>query len=104
TYVEGSADNGGTLNGNKLQWTIDVPVGSTPKTVAFKVKVNEDLTGVPSIANTATITDETNPTNPAEENPKTATTPSYDTEQNSSFEVTSVITSTDASGKATPNT
>lgn len=102
-YITGSADNAGILDGNTLKWNIDIPVGTTPKAVSFKVKVNTDLTLIPSISNTATITDDTPPTDPAEPNPKQASTPNYDTEQNASFEVTSSIQSSDPSGNATPN-
>lgn len=104
SYVEGSASHGGSLINNALKWVIDVPVGNTPVTVSFKLKVGKDLTGVASISNTATVEDDTTPTNPAEQNPKTITSGSFDTEQNSSFEVRSWIESTDNSGKATPNT
>ena len=45
TYVEGSADNGGTLTGDVLTWNLmAVPTGTTVS-VTFKVKVNDDVSG-----------------------------------------------------------
>ena len=45
TYVEGSADNGGTLTGDVLTWNLmAVPTGTTVS-VTFKVKVNDDVNG-----------------------------------------------------------
>ncbi|WP_342330360.1 Ig-like domain-containing protein [Pedobacter sp. FW305-3-2-15-E-R2A2] len=63
TYVTGTADNGGVLTGSTLNWVINIPVGQ-PKTVSFKVKVADNLTGVAAIKNIATITDPANPTTP----------------------------------------
>ncbi|WP_079716922.1 DUF7507 domain-containing protein [Parapedobacter luteus] len=58
TYVEGSADHGGMYDagGNRLEWTVDVPYGQSVN-VRFDVRVPADLTGLPGIANTATVTD-----------------------------------------------
>ncbi|RZM29675.1 MAG: DUF11 domain-containing protein [Pedobacter sp.] len=94
TYIAGSADNGGTLTGNTLNWTIDVPFGQS-KAVTFQVKVADDLTGVPSIGNTATVTDPTNPTTP-----QTPTVPPTTTDQTADFTLTSTVTSTGTDGKA----
>ena len=45
TYVEDSADNGGTLTGDVLTWNLmAVPTGTTVS-VTFKVKVNDDVNG-----------------------------------------------------------
>ena len=45
TYVEGSADNGGTLTGDVLTWNLmAVPTGTTVS-ATFKVKVNDDVNG-----------------------------------------------------------
>ncbi|TDO19618.1 DUF7507 domain-containing protein [Pedobacter duraquae] len=96
TYIAGSADNGGTLTGNTLNWTIDVPFGQS-KAVTFQVKVTDDLTGVPSIGNTATVIDPTNPGTP-----QTPTVPPTTTDQTADFAVTSMVVSTGTDGKAHP--
>lgn len=57
TYVTGSADNNGTLNGNELKWTINNVLPDAVVTVSFKVKVVE--TNV-TIVNGATILEGTN--------------------------------------------
>ncbi|SHH05041.1 conserved repeat domain-containing protein/gliding motility-associated C-terminal domain-containing protein [Pedobacter caeni] len=61
TYVAASADNSGVLTGSTLNWLVDVPVGLS-KIVTFKVKVADNLTGVVTIKNVATVTDPTKPT------------------------------------------
>lgn len=59
TYVDGSADNGGVYADGKLTWQIDdVPAWQTV-TVAFKVKVNENI-GAQTLENKATITADNN--------------------------------------------
>lgn len=53
TFV--SAGNGGTVAGGVLTFAnVNVPVGGTA-TVSFRVKVNTELTGVPSIYNVALV-------------------------------------------------
>lgn len=102
TYIAGSASHSGAYDNisNTLTWNVNIPVGTTLNT-EFKVKVNNDLSGIASIKNTATVKDDTNPTNPTESNPKTVSTPYYDTEQNASFQVTSSISSS-SGATATP--
>ncbi|WP_158622581.1 Ig-like domain-containing protein [Pedobacter sp. KBW06] len=63
TYVEGTVDYGGGLTGNTLNWVVDLAFGES-KTVSFKVKVADDLTGVATIKNSATVTDPANPLTP----------------------------------------
>jgi gliding motility-associated-like protein/uncharacterized repeat protein (TIGR01451 family) len=63
TYVEGSVDHGGGLTGNTLNWVVNLAFGES-KTVSFQVKVADNLTGIATIKNTATVTDPTIPTNP----------------------------------------
>lgn len=105
TYVNNSADNNGTLTGTDLKWTIDVPFGET-KTVIFSVKVSTDLTGIPSIGNTAIVTDPNTPNIPdspgSPGNPQNPSVPNTDTEQVFDFTITSSLTSSNANGKASP--
>lgn len=56
TYVEGSADMGGTYAGTHLSWILDVPKGESI-TVSFNVRVDESKVIVP---NTAVIRDGVN--------------------------------------------
>ena len=53
TYVEGSADNGGTFAEGKITWNVTIPAGETVK-VSFKVKVEENI-GKADIENVAQI-------------------------------------------------
>ncbi len=93
TYVAGSADNGGTLTGNILNWTIDIPIG-TQKAVSFKVKVADDLTSIASIGNTATVTDPTDPGNP-----QTPTVPPVPTDQLRKFSSTKTVSGLNVNSK-----
>jgi gliding motility-associated-like protein/uncharacterized repeat protein (TIGR01451 family) len=61
SYVEASASNDGSLSGNAVNWTVNVPFGES-LSVTFKVKVNDNVTGINEIINTASITDPSNPT------------------------------------------
>ena len=56
TYVIGSADNGGVYKNGTITWTFENVPAWTTVTVAFKVKVNDNVAAV-SIQNTATATD-----------------------------------------------
>ncbi len=58
TYEAGSADQGGTFDGddNLVTWTVDVPFGETIQ-MRFQVRIDEDLTGLTEILNTALVTD-----------------------------------------------
>ena len=74
TYVENSADNGGTLTGKTLTWTKNVASGETFK-VTFQVKVDADVKGQ-RIDNTAHVDDglaaaDTNTTKNPTPTPKT---------------------------------
>lgn len=55
TYVDGSADNGGTYNNGVVTWTKDVAANAAI-TVSFKVKVNVGV-GETTISNKAIITE-----------------------------------------------
>ena len=63
TYVDGTADLGGSLTGSTLNWVVNLAFGES-KTVSFQVKVADNLTGIATIKNVATVTDPTIPTNP----------------------------------------
>jgi|GEM_PF-1087383 len=54
TYVANSASDGGTLSGGILNWTVDVPYGTT-KQLTFEVKVADDLLAIAQISNTAIV-------------------------------------------------
>ncbi|WP_187774917.1 gliding motility-associated C-terminal domain-containing protein [Pedobacter sp. BS3] len=97
TYIDASANNGGTLTAGVLNWTVDVPVGQSLP-VSFRVKVADDLTNFASIGNKATVTDPDDPGHP--QNPEVPPTP---TDQRSDFTVTSSVASTNPDGKAHPD-
>ncbi|RQP10628.1 MAG: DUF11 domain-containing protein, partial [Parapedobacter sp.] len=73
TYKEGSASEGGSLSGNTLTWTVDVPFGES-RGVSFTVVVADDLTGVESIRNAAVVTGD-DPGEPQEPEVETPTDP-----------------------------
>lgn len=98
TYVTGSANLGGVLTNNTLDWIIDIPVDETVD-LTFKVNVASDLTNISAIGNTATVTDPGAPTNPPAnpQNPKVDPIP---TNQTPDFELSSAITTSNPAGKA----
>ncbi|GGC48976.1 hypothetical protein GCM10011386_46510 [Parapedobacter defluvii] len=73
SYKEGSASEGGSLSGNTLTWTVDVPFGES-RGVSFTVVVDSDLTGVESIRNAAKVTGD-DPGKPEEPEVETPTDP-----------------------------
>src|SRR5690606_7667817 len=73
TYKEGSANEGSSLSGNALTWTIDIPFGES-REVSFTVVVADDLTGIESIRNAATVTGD-DPDTPDEPEVETPTDP-----------------------------
>src|SRR5690606_32236766 len=73
TYKEGSASEGSSLSGNTLTWTIDIPFGES-REVSFTVVVADDLTGIESIRNAATVTGD-DPDTPDEPEVETPTDP-----------------------------
>ena len=87
SYVANSADNGGVLTGNTLNWTIDVPATQSAS-VSFDVLVDNDLTSVPAIGNTAIVDD---PIDPAL--PQTPTVPPIPTNQTSTFTANKALVS-----------
>ncbi|MFD1631634.1 gliding motility-associated C-terminal domain-containing protein [Pseudopedobacter beijingensis] len=89
TYENGSATDAPVFSSNTLTWTIDLGVGAA-KDITFNVKVNSDLTGIPSIGNTATITDPEKPNDP-----KNPTTPPNDTDQKRSYDVSKTVSGLD---------
>lgn len=93
SYIDATANSGGTLTNNILNWTVNIPVDATIN-LTFKVKVAADLTNIPSIGNTAVVTDPEDPTNP-----QTPTDTPKDTEQTPAFSLTSSITSANSNGK-----
>lgn len=88
TYKEGSASEGGSLSGNTLNWTVDVPFGES-REVSFTVVVGGNLTGIGSIRNVAKITGD---------DPETPKEPETETPTNSEKQFESVKTVIDATG------
>src|SRR5690606_34091598 len=88
TYKEGSASEGSSLSGNTLTWMIDVPFGES-REVSFTVVVADDLTGIESIRNAATVTGD---------DPETPDEPETETPTNSGKQFKSVKTVLDATG------
>ncbi|MXV18012.1 DUF7507 domain-containing protein, partial [Hufsiella ginkgonis] len=72
TYVAGS---GGTLSGSNVQFTIPSTAVGAVSAVTFQVKVNNDLTGVTSISNQATVVNGTTTTPTGPEDPQNPVTP-----------------------------
>jgi gliding motility-associated-like protein/uncharacterized repeat protein (TIGR01451 family) len=95
TYVGGSASNGGSLTSNTLNWTVNVPYGETLN-VSFKVKVNNNLTGISQIANTATVDDPNDPSNPV---PQTPTAPPIETSQRRDYTSSKSVVDADGDGR-----
>jgi gliding motility-associated-like protein/uncharacterized repeat protein (TIGR01451 family) len=93
SYITGSADNSGALVNGIVNWALNIPSGAT-RSVLFKVRVNDDLTGIAAIGNTAVVTDPTDPTNP-----ETPTVPPVDTEQIRSFSSSKSVTGINTDGK-----
>ena len=100
TYKEGSASAGATLTGDELVWTVDVPFGESAA-VSFTVVVDEDLTDVASIRNSAVVTgdDPNTPDEPEVETP--VEEPPVD-EENRSFASTKTVSDATGDGKAEP--
>jgi len=73
TYKEGSASEGGSLSGNTLTWTVDIPFGES-REVSFTVVVADDLTDIGSIRNAAVVTGD-DPETPEEPEVETPTDP-----------------------------
>src|SRR5690606_33084483 len=94
SYVDASADNGGTYDAasGTVNWTINVPYGQTVN-VSFKVIVGADLTGIDEIANQATVTDPENPGDPQE-----PISPPVPTESVRSFETSKSVTDASSDG------
>ncbi len=91
-YVEGSASEGAIVDGGQLTWTINVPFGEH-REVSFTVIVDEELTGVESIRNVATVIGE-DPEEPEEPETETPVTP------NLQFSSSKTVTDATGDGKA----
>ncbi|MXV17879.1 gliding motility-associated C-terminal domain-containing protein, partial [Hufsiella ginkgonis] len=72
TYVAGS---GGTLSGSNVQFTIPSTAVGAVSAVTFQVKVNNNLTGVTSISNQASVVNGTTTTQTGPEDPQNPVTP-----------------------------
>jgi len=55
TFVPGSASDGGILEDGVLKWKMDITVEQDTQVLTFKVRVVDDLAGIPSIDNTAIV-------------------------------------------------
>ncbi len=73
SYKAGSANDGGSLSGTTLTWTVDVPFGGS-RAVSFTVVVGDDLTDVETIRNAAVVTGD-DPDTPDEPEVETPTDP-----------------------------
>ncbi|MXV18015.1 DUF7507 domain-containing protein, partial [Hufsiella ginkgonis] len=107
TYVAGS---GGTLSGSNVQFTIPSTAVGAVSAVTFQVKVNNDLTGVTSISNQATVVNGTTTTPTGPEDPQNPVTPGSPQNPNnptviptapaSTFQAWKTVSTTSADGKA----
>ncbi|MFN0255901.1 DUF7507 domain-containing protein [Pedobacter ureilyticus] len=84
TYVDGSANNGGTYtaSANQMAWTIDLAPGTT-KTLTFDVKVAADVNAITKITNTASVL------SPTGQSLQPST--SLDTDPSADLEITKVL-------------
>jgi len=91
TFIDASI--GGVISNGIVSWTTDV-VAADSVSLSFRVKVDDDLTGISSIGNTATVTDPNDPNNP-----QMPTVPPISTEQSRSFTTSKSVSGLNADNR-----